>query len=74
MLIELCGQSGPAIEDRVRQAWKIALGREPSPQEMETASALVTPGGRADKIVDGRQHYTRLAITLFNLNEFVYID
>jgi hypothetical protein len=41
---------------------------------METASALVTPGGRADKIVDGRQHYTRLAITLFNLNEFVYID
>ena len=61
----------------VKRAWKLALGRGPTPEETEEAFALLddlagTAGTNGDEL--RAQALTELCLAVFNLNEFVYID
>ncbi|MGH9659918.1 MAG: DUF1553 domain-containing protein, partial [Bryobacteraceae bacterium] len=47
----------------VEAAWRRALGRAPSAEEKRRAGEFVARGSLAD-----------LAVVLFNLNEFLYVD
>jgi hypothetical protein len=49
--------------DPVENAWRLALGRAPWPEERRTAAEYL-----------GRNDLARLCLMLFNLNEFIYVD
>jgi hypothetical protein len=70
--VEKCGE---AFADRIRQeagddptrqiaaAYRLALARDPSPEEAKLAQEFVAAGGLA-----------QFCLTLFNTNEFLYVD
>ncbi len=91
------GPVGPAIEPEttvapehwIERAWRLALGRPPSPLEVQEARQLLEALNKAD--LDGRPSenlpvvlarlpqrqamaLAQLCLTLLNLNEFMYID
>jgi hypothetical protein len=59
--------AGPDVERQIDFAFRLALGRAPSREEMEKSRA-VTAGA------DSREALTRLGVVLFNLNEFMYLE
>jgi len=54
---------GAGDSDWIREAFRRVLGREPDPEERERAAAFLSGRSPED-----------LALALFNLNEFVYLD
>lgn len=64
-ILELVGPADP--ERQIRQAFFLALQRDPSSAELSQAKRLFE--GR-----DARAALTRLATVLFNLNEFLYLE
>ena len=60
-------EEGSSPAEWVRAAWRRALGREPSEQEIAKASSVLNGE-------EGPQALRRLALLVFNLNEFVYVD
>ena len=82
------GQAGDDSSAWVEKAWRLALAREPSEQEKEEAQALLErlaskdvepseeslPEGLAQLGPRRAAALTELCLTIFNLNEFVYID
>jgi hypothetical protein len=60
-------EAGADVESRVRQAYLLALSREPSEGELQAAVAFL--GGAV-----GEAGMTDLCHVLFGLNEFVYVD
>ncbi len=65
---ERLAAQGDSPAQWVRAAWREALGREPSEQEIEKASGLI------DDESTPAAALRRLALLTFNLNEFVYVD
>ena len=55
-------EAGPGTERRIRRAWKLALGREPSPEELDWSLPVAR--------VHGLPAVTR---ALFNSNEFLHL-
>jgi hypothetical protein len=85
----LTGENGDNPAAWVRAAWRIALARDPSPSETEEAihllDTLAANGGGsppAESLPEGlaklgaarANALTQLCLTVFNLNEFIYID
>jgi hypothetical protein len=76
----LLNGTGPADTDRVRAAYRLALGREPRPEEMSDAAgflaqyaALAATRGRA--VPDARTAaWQSFCQALFCRNEFLYVD
>ena len=69
----------------IRQAWRIALGREPTAGEQEEAGNLLEslteseveagkPGSLAEKGQARTRALTQLCLAVFNLSEFSYVD
>ena len=56
----LATQCGDDVTDQITQAWRIAIGREPTDTERELSQQLVATHGMAS-----------LCRGLFNFNEFV---
>jgi len=67
-------------DDRVRYAYRLALGRFPTPMELESSARLVDAIGRAIAASDVNaldiesQSWQSLLRSMFRLNEFVYLD
>ncbi|HEV3163796.1 MAG TPA: DUF1549 and DUF1553 domain-containing protein [Isosphaeraceae bacterium] len=59
-------EAGPNTEARIELAYRAALGRSPSPGEIELALQFLTQGG--DKSI------TSFCLALLNINEFIYIE
>jgi len=59
------GGADPA--SRIRQAFQIALGRDPRPEETQQSRRLLQESPSGDGL-------TALCRVLLNSNEFVYID
>ena len=55
--------AGSDVTEQVRQAFRFAFGREPTAQEIKLAAELIR-----------RQNLFVLCRSLFNANEFVYVD
>jgi cytochrome c553 len=55
---------GSTPEQRIRQVWRRALGRAPSPAELAKALPAVTD----------EASLARLCLVLLNMNEFIYVD
>src|SRR5262245_53725654 len=85
----LARENGDNPSAWVRAAWQIALARDPSPSETQEAMHLLdtlaangggTPSGQSlpeglAKLGPARASaLTQLCLTVFNLNEFIYID
>jgi len=78
----LVREAGPEPAARVRLAWRLALGREPSANELETATAFVDAQHRQRTARDAQPLEAapeKLALadlcqSLFALNEFIYVD
>jgi hypothetical protein len=67
----LLREDGDRPEDWVRAAWRLALLREPSDNEQREAVQLIA------KLSDKQTREEGLAqfcLTIFNLNEFLYVD
>ena len=61
-------ESGPAIDDQVRYAFRLAFCRQPEDAELERATAFMqTQGPQEESLV-------RLCRVLYNSSEFLYID
>ena len=60
-------EGGAGSASRIRQAFQIALGRDPRPEETARASQLLEESPSGDGL-------TALCRVLLNSNEFVYID
>jgi hypothetical protein len=56
-------EAGEPVHNQVRRAFALAFGRQPSPREVELSADLVR-----------RQGLFVLCRSLFNANEFVYVD
>jgi hypothetical protein len=75
-------ETGPETEAQVRQAWRFALGREPSTAELESGAAFVSAQIRQRSIRDPGKltaETRQLALAdfcqaIFALNEFIYVD
>ena len=68
-----------ADEQRVRYAWNLAMCREPTERELLTAMSLVEEksaagDGVVSKPMSDTERFARLALAIFNLNEFLYVD
>jgi hypothetical protein len=59
--------AGPDADKQIDKAFQLALARDASPHERQSARALFTSR-------DPKQALTRLATVLFNLNEFLYLE
>jgi hypothetical protein len=57
--------------DRLRQAYQLALGRSPNADELQKAEAFLAAAGKNSNETEAWQAMARV---LFRLNEFVYID
>jgi hypothetical protein len=55
-------EAGEALEDRIRRAYRLALGREPIPEELAEAAPVLVEHGT-----------TVLCRALFNSNEFLFL-
>ena len=60
-------QSGPGPASRIQHAFRIALGRDPRPDETAQARRLLEEARSSDGL-------TALCRVLLNSNEFVYVD
>ena len=60
-------EAGAGAASRVGQAFRIALGRDPRPEETAQARRLLEESPSGDGL-------TALCRVLLNSNEFVYID
>ena len=69
----------------IRQAWRVALGREPTAKEQEEAGTLLeslteseVEAGKPDSLAEKGQAraraLTQLCLAVFNLSEFSYVD
>ena len=69
----------------IRQAWRVALGREPTAREQEEAGTLLesltdseVKAGKPDSLAGKGQArpraLTQLCLAVFNLSEFSYVD
>ena len=69
----------------IRQAWRVALGREPTAREQEEAGTLLESltesevgAGKPDSLAEKGQAraraLTQLCLAVFNLSEFSYVD
>jgi hypothetical protein len=60
------------IDSLIERAWRDAVGREPSAADLEDSRRLLNRL-EADSVQAPRE-LSRLCMTLFNLNEFLYVD
>lgn len=68
---ETQANAGPVVDDRVRYAFRKALGREPSPAEKDRIlSFFYDPDGKTAKA----DALTDFCHVLLNSNEFLYVD
>ena len=75
-------EAGAEPEAQVRSAWRLALSREPSTDELESATAFMNARIQQRSIRDPNKPITeaqQLALTdlcqaIFALNEFIYVD
>ena len=63
-MIEL---AGPDAERQIDRAFRMALSRPPSRDEIERARAAMAG-------MESRKALARLSLVLFNLNEFMYLE
>ena len=74
--------SGADPDSQVRLAWRMALGREPSPSEFESATSFIklqvqrrgTRGSSQDKAELQNVALADFCQAIFALNEFIYVD
>jgi hypothetical protein len=59
--------AGPDRSKQLERAFQLALNRDPTPQEREKSAQVLGELPPAEAL-------TRLAVVLFNLNEFVYVN
>jgi hypothetical protein len=57
---------------QVETAWSLALARRPS--EGETRRALELMGASGPDVVPNETQLAQLCLTIFNMNEFIYLD
>lgn len=62
------------FNEAVELAWRKALGREPNADELADVQAFRAEIEDDSKKKSSRELLTQLCLTLFNLNEFIYID
>lgn len=69
----MCREAGDDLEAQVRRAWKLATSREPTADQAARAIRLMTELRNADGLSSeaARQAF---ALTVLNLNEFLYLD
>jgi hypothetical protein len=73
-------EAGAQPEAQVRLAWRMALGREPSTDELDSATAFINAQIRQrstrglDKTEPEQSALADLCQAIFALNEFVYVD
>ncbi len=73
-------EAGPEPKAQIRLAWRLALGREPSSDELQSSAAFLD--GQIKKRLtrdDGTEDQRQLALTdfcqaVFAMNEFIYVD
>jgi hypothetical protein len=66
------GAGTPAgSSDQVKLAYRVALGRLPSPSELDTAITFLS---RPDAAEDRETALVDLCHVLFTLNEFMFVD
>jgi hypothetical protein len=73
-------EAGGEIEAQVRLAWRLALGREPSTDELDSAKQFFSGQFQQRSTRDGGKGKTEqlaladLCQAIFALNEFIYVD
>ena len=78
----LAREAGEQPEAQVRLAWRLALAREPSAEELETGTAFIRAQEQQRSTRDPSQAKAKtqqralsdLCQALFAMNEFVYVD
>jgi hypothetical protein len=73
--------AGARVEDQVRWAWLTALGREPTPAELQSSATFIRQQTtkRSARNADEQTNAAKLALAdfcqaIFALNEFIYVD
>jgi hypothetical protein len=74
--------AGEQPEAQCRLAWRIALGREPSPSELASGTAFLAtqlqrrsaPSANPPKVSAQSLALADLCQAIFAMNEFIYVD
>lgn len=59
-------EAGPSVDDRIRLAYRLALGRDPRVEESRLAHQFLLP--------ESDTNLNSFCLALLNVNEFVYLD
>jgi hypothetical protein len=70
----LITRDGAGAEKWVRDAWSSALGRPPSEREQQEAVSLIAALVRTHPEAPPSEALAKLCLSVFNLNEFAYVD
>ncbi len=71
---KLIAADGPTPEKWTRDAWRAALGRPPSEQEQREGVSLIEELVRTHPEAPPADALAKLCLSIFNLNEFAYVD
>jgi hypothetical protein len=63
-------ETSPDSASRIRRLYALALGRPPTPAELELGTRLLAPGASAD----GLDALERYCLLILSTNEFLYVD
>jgi hypothetical protein len=63
-------EESPGSASRIRRLYALALGRPPTPAELELGTRLLAPGSSAD----GLDSLDRYCLLILSTNEFLYVD
>ncbi len=63
----LLREAGPDVRREIELAYRLAAGRDPKPEEMKTALGFLTGP-------DKEKAREQFALTMFNLNSFLYVN
>jgi hypothetical protein len=70
----LAKEAGPDPEAQVRLAWQLALSREPTQTELQSALEFLSWEGERPREPHLRFAFADLCQTIFAMNEFIYVD
>jgi hypothetical protein len=71
---KLIASAGPTPEKWIRDAWRSALGRPPSDLEQREAVSLIDELVRTHPEAPPSEALAKVCLSIFNLNEFAYVD
>lgn len=74
LLAQRVVRDSPDLKQQITRAYRLTLGREPAPEELEQSTKFVEQRQASGNQAERHGALAALCLVLYNLNEFYYVD